>query len=161
MVDLELIGLSIEAPSTTPIVLLRETTGEGRILPIFIGGTEAAAIAMAIEHMDAPRPMTHDLFATTLATIGAQLQRVVLTELIDGTYYARLEVEGPDDVYEISCRPSDGIALAVRLDAPIVATETLLDEAGHVPVLDDASEEKEVLDAFHEFIDQVDPEDFA
>ena len=165
MIDLELIGLRVEPPANTPIILLREVTGAGRILPIFIGGPEAAAIAFVLEGVTAPRPLTHDLMRDLLDSLDAQLVRVVLTDLVDGTFLAELELSTPTGSRTVSCRPSDGIALALRTSSPIVATEQLVDEAGQVPIMDepglDPEEADEVVEQFKDFIEHVDPEDFA
>lgn len=164
MIDLELIGLRVEPPANTPIVLLRETTGQGRILPIFIGGAEATAIAFVLEGVTTPRPLTHDLLRDLLEALDAQLVRVVLTGLHDGTFFAELELSTPTGTRSVSCRPSDGIALALRTSSPIVATEELLDEAGQTPVIDEidtGESAEEVVEQFKDFIEHVDPEDFA
>jgi bifunctional DNase/RNase len=164
MIDLELIGLRVEPPANTPIVLLREVTGQGRILPIFIGGAEATAIAFVLEGVATPRPLTHDLFREVLDTLDAQLARVVLTGITDGTFFAELELSTPSGTRTVSCRPSDGIALALRTSSPIVATEELLDEAGQTPIIADpdiGESADEVVEQFKDFIEHVDPEDFA
>lgn len=164
MIDLELIGLRVEPPANTPIVLLREVTGQGRILPIFIGGAEATAIAFVLEGVTTPRPLTHDLLREVLDSLDVQLARVVLTGITDGTYYAELELSTPSGTRTVSCRPSDGIALALRTSSPIVATEELLDEAGQTPIIadpDTAESADEVVEQFKDFIEHVDPEDFA
>lgn len=165
MIDLELIGLRVEPPANTPIVLLREVGGEGRILPIFIGGAEAAAIAFVLEGVSTPRPLTHDLMRDLLEVLDAQLVRLVLTDLHDGTFLAELDLSTPQGTRTLSCRPSDGIALALRTSSPIVATEKLLAEAGQVPVIEepdiDPEDADEVVEQFRDFIEHVDPEDFA
>ncbi len=164
MVDMELLGLRVEPPANTPIVLLRETTGEGRILPIFIGGPEATAIAFVLEGVSTPRPLTHDLLHDVLDALDSQLVRVVLTALHEGTFFAELELSTPRGTERVSCRPSDGIALALRTSSPIVATEELLDEAGQVPIIEEVegTESNEaVVEEFKDFIENVDPEDFA
>lgn len=164
MIDLELIGLRVEPPANTPIVLLREITGQGRILPIFIGGAEATAIAFVLEGVTTPRPLTHDLFRDVLEALDAQLARLVLTGLRDGTFFAELELSTPSGTRTVSCRPSDGIALALRTSSPIVATEELLDEAGQTPIIEDVETGEsadEVVEQFKDFIEHVDPEDFA
>lgn len=164
MIDLELIGLRVEPPANTPIVLLREVGGAGRILPIFIGGAEATAIAFVLEGVSTPRPLTHDLLRNVLDDLDTQLVRVVLTGLEEGTFLAELELSGPQGTSTVSCRPSDGIALALRTASPIVATEALLDEAGQTPIIEEPGSgevPEEVVEQFKDFIEHVDPEDFA
>jgi bifunctional DNase/RNase len=149
----------VEVPTNQPIVLLREDEGQ-RYLPIFIGPPEATAIVYALQGMETPRPMTHDLFKTVLDDLSMRLQQVVITELHDGTFYAEIELGGNGNSMRISSRPSDAIALAVRYDeaVPIFAEEAVLDEAG---VLFENDEEEEQIEQFREFLDQVRPEDFA
>ncbi len=162
MVEMELLGLRVEPPSNTPIVLLRETTGLGRILPIFIGGAEATAIAFVLEGVVAPRPLTHDLLKDVIEAFDASVVRLVLTELQNGTFFADLQLSTPTGSRTVSCRPSDGIALALRTNVPIMAQEALLDEAGQLPELEESDEiPDEVVEQFKEFIEHVDPEDFA
>ncbi|WP_419919591.1 bifunctional nuclease family protein [Candidatus Poriferisocius sp.] len=164
MNEMELIGVRIEMPSNAPIVLLRETGGVGRLLPIFIGGAEAQAIALAMEEVETPRPMTHDLFKNVLDDLGVRLERIVVTELQDRTFYAQLELAGDNGTCRVSCRPSDAVALAVRTGAPIFASESVLEVAGHTVAPEGEEGEgpppEEVLDQFREFLDQVNPEDF-
>lgn len=164
MVEMEIVGVRVELPSNTPIALLREREGARRVLPIFIGGPEATAIAFALEEVVTPRPMTHDLMRNLLDDLGASVESVVVTELRDKTFYAEIELHAADGVHRISSRPSDAIALAVRVGTPIYASEEVLDEAGF-PADDDteeeAEEEAEVVEQFKEFIDNVSPEDFA
>lgn len=165
MVELDLVGVRVELPSNTPIALLREKTGERRLLPIFIGPAEAAAIAFALEEVETPRPLTHDLLKDLMEALGAQLASVVVTELRAGTFFAELELLSPTGPMHVSCRPSDGVALALRTGSPIFANEAVLDEAGQdaSSALDDASEEhtEEVVEQFREFIEHVEPDDFA
>ena len=130
---MELLGVRVELPTNTPIVLMRETEGDHRMLPIFIGATEATAIVLAIDGMSTPRPMTHDLFRNLLEELGVSLERVVVTELQDKTFYAELHLQrGRGRRTVVSSRPSDAIALAVRVGAPIFAAEAVLDEAGSI-----------------------------
>lgn len=154
--------MRLELPANAPVVLLREQTGD-RVLPIYIGPEEAKAIAMALEGHVTPRPMTHDLLRDTLGAIGASLARVTVTELRERTFYAELELHVEGRTVRVSSRPSDAIALAVRVDAPIFASEDVLDEAAAAPPEDpgDPVEEEEIVDQFREFIDQVNPDDFA
>ena len=159
VVPMSLVGVRLEVPSNQPIVLLRENEGQ-RYLPIFIGPPEATAIVYALQGMETPRPMTHDLFKTVLDDMSMRLQQVVITELHDGTFYAEIELAGNGNAHRISSRPSDAIALAVRYEdtVPIFADEAVLEEAG---VLFENDEEEEQIEQFREFLDQVRPEDFA
>jgi bifunctional DNase/RNase len=159
VIRLSLIGVRVEVPTNQPIVLLREDDGT-RFLPIFIGSPEATAIVYALQGMETPRPMTHDLFKTVLDGMAVKLDRVEITALHDGTFYAEIEFDRDGTKSRISSRPSDAIALAVRFGAevPIFADEAVLDEAG---VLFEAEEDEEQIEQFREFLDQVTPEDFA
>jgi bifunctional DNase/RNase len=159
---MELLGVRLEIPANAPVVLLREQTGE-RVLPIYIGPEEAKAIALALEGVVPPRPLTHDLLRDTLAALGADVTRVSVTELRDRTFYAELELRLNGQTVRVSSRPSDAIALAVRVDAPIFASEQVLDEAASPPEEPegDPEEQEQIVDEFREFIDQVNPDDFA
>ena len=159
MIRLALVGVRVEVPTNQPIVLLREDGG-ARFLPIFIGSPEATAIVYAMQGMETPRPMTHDLFKSVLDGLEVKLERVEITELHDGTFYAEIELDRDGNRSRISSRPSDAIALAVRYGGsiPIFADEAVLDEAG---VLFEADEEEQEVEQFREFLDTVTPEDFV
>ena len=152
MRELDVVGVRVEMPSNAPMVLLREVGGS-RYLPIWIGANEAAAIANAQEGVVPPRPLTHDLMVDTLATLGHRLTEVHITELEGGTFYAVLLVDG----VEVSARPSDAIALAVRTNVPIYAAEEVIDEAS-ITIRDD--EEESEVEKFRAFLEEVSPEDF-
>ena len=156
MIELNLVGVRVELPSNQPILLLREKEGE-RYLPIWIGAMEATAIAFALQGIVTQRPMTHDLLKNVLEEIQVQVERIVITELRDGTFYSVIHMSRNGSRYEVSSRPSDAIALAVRVNVPIFAQEEVLTEASIV-IRDD--EEQEV-EKFREFLEQVNPEDFA
>ena len=165
MVELELVGVRVELPANQPIVLLRERDGT-RYLPIWIGAPEATAIAFALQGVETPRPLTHDLFVATLDALGATLTAVHVTRLAEGTFYAELHLDHGGETTVVSARPSDAIALASRLqDIPILGAEEVLDEAGleidedeaETPSSDDPEEE---VRQFREFLDNVDPDDF-
>ena len=163
---MQLVGVRVEMPSSSPIALLREVAGERRVLPIFIGAPEATAIAFALEEVSTPRPMTHDLLRNLLDELGVSLERVTVTALDGGVFYAELELHAPDGVHTVSSRPSDALALAARTGAPIYAAEAVLDEAGYLEDAtdDDLADEvpsEEVVEQFRDFIDSVNPEDFA
>ena len=165
MIELELVAVRVELPSNTPVVVLRELQGRHRQLSIFIGGPEATAIAFAMEGVETPRPLTHDLFCDVLDELDAQLERVVITELRDTTYYADLELTTGGGTRHVSARPSDAVALAVRVGCPIFASEEVLAEAGFVEETDEDADTEEspeaVVEEFRQFIDQVSPDDFA
>jgi hypothetical protein len=156
---MSLVGVRVEVPTNQPIVLLREEAGS-RYLPIFIGPPEATAIVYALQGMETPRPMTHDLFKSVLDELGAALRQVIITELHDGTFYAEIEILRDGTTQRISSRPSDALALAARYPepVPIYADEAVLDEAG---VLFDQDEEESQIEEFRAFLSQVSPEDFA
>lgn len=140
-------------PSNQPIVLLREADGD-RYLPIWIGAVEATAIAMAQQGVVPERPLTHDLLRDVLTALDTSLVEVRITDLTDGVFYAVLALSGG---VEVSARPSDALALAIRTGSPVVAAESVLDAAGvELPV----AEEDEV-ERFREFLDQISPEDFG
>jgi len=142
-------------------VLLREVDGQHRTLPIFIGGPEATAIAFALEGVETPRPMTHDLLKDVLEALGANLEQVLVTELREATFYAELHVRTPNGTRVVSSRPSDAIALAARTGTAIFCSESVLDEAAYPPDDEAPEEAEEVVEQFREFIDSVNPEDFA
>jgi bifunctional DNase/RNase len=161
VVPLELVGVRVEIPANTPMVLLREQDGRHRLLPIYIGSPEASSIHYALEGLEPPRPLTHDLFLTTLSELGATIVRVVVTEMRDRTYYAELHLKVGADEKVISARPSDAIALAVRCDAPLFANEDLIDDVGQDPPAEPEAEAAEIIDEFKDFIENVSPEDFG
>lgn len=155
-VPMDLVGIRIELPTNTPILLLRERGGE-RYLPIWINTPEATAIAMAHDGIQPERPLTHDLLASLIDELGAKVDEVVVTELRGGTFYADLRLSVGDDIHTISSRPSDAVAIAVRTDAPLFASRELLEEAG-VHIQDQQAEDE--IAKFKEFLDRVDPGDF-
>lgn len=152
MREVDVIGVRVEMPSNQPIVLLREVAGE-RYLPIWIGAVEATAIAFAQQGVVPPRPLTHDLLKTILDETGNPLSEVRITEMKDGVFFATLAFESG---LEISARPSDSIALALRAGTRIVCSEEVLEEVGlAVP-----EEQEDEVERFREFLDHVTPEDF-
>jgi len=154
---MDVVGVRMEMPSNTPIVLLRETDGE-RYLPIWVGAVEATAIAYAQQGVVPPRPLTHDLMRDLLDALGATVSQVRITALEDGVFYAVIAFESG---LEVQARPSDAIALALRGEIPIVGAEAVLDEAG-IEIPDEAEPvEEDQVEKFREFLDQVTPEDFG
>jgi bifunctional DNase/RNase len=160
---MELVGVRVELPTSTPIALLRERTGDQRVLPIFIGGAEATAIAFALEEVVTPRPMTHDLLKNLLDDLGVSVESVIVTDLRENTFYAEIELHASDGVHRVSSRPSDALALAARTGTPIYAEESVLDQAGYTAEEEEpeGEESEEVVEQFKEFIDTVNPEDFS
>jgi bifunctional DNase/RNase len=164
MAQVELSSVRVALPTNTPVVLLREMGGL-RTLPIYIGTVEATAIAYALQGIETPRPMTHDLLMNIIDSLGAVLDRVVITELQGDTFYADLELVRDGKRVSVSARPSDALALAVRTQVPIFADDDLIDAEGIV--LDDeiedgtSEEQEEVVARFREFINEIKPEDFS
>lgn len=161
MRELDVVGVRVEMPSNAPMVLLRESGGS-RYLPIWIGAGEASAIANAQEGIVPPRPLTHDLIVDVLAGLGHRLSEIHITELDGGTFYAVLSIDGE----EISARPSDAIAVALRVGCTVLCSEDVLDEAGVMMPEEQGSDEDSAdsdteVEKFREFLEQVDPDDFV
>ena len=149
----DVVGVRVEMPSNQPIVLLKEMGGD-RYLPIWVGAVEATAIAFAQQGVQPPRPLTHDLMKDLLGALDRKVESIHLTELKDGVFYSLINL---DRGITVSSRPSDAIAIALRTGSPILASEELLQEAG-IQIPDQADDE---VEKFREFLDQINPEDFA
>jgi uncharacterized protein len=175
MLEVLVVGLGVIPPSPAPLLLLKERNGE-RVLPIGIGPLEAQAIALPLQGVRPRRPMTHDVFAEVVASLGGHMRRVELTELNDNTFYARLVLEQGEQQQSIDMRPSDAVALAVRTETPIYVAEAVLDQAGVTPPAADLGEQLSSgepepepepepegdasrLAPFKEFIDSLDLDD--
>ena len=160
--EMELVGVRVQLPTNAPILLLRESGGQRRTVPIYIGGPEAHAIDLALSGTQTARPMTHDLLAAMLTGLGCTPKQVIVTELRQGTFYSEIVVEdtaGETQVF--SARPSDAVALAVRLDVPILADEALIDEAGiEEEEAEEEVEEEAMVEELRKFLDQANPDDF-
>lgn len=137
--------------SSQHVVILKDT-GRDRYLPIWIGSSEANAIAMRLQGVTPERPLTHDLFCKTLEELGVSVRQIVVAELSDETYRARLVLESDGRDIEVDARPSDAIALAVRAGVPIYATDEVMDRAAVTPEADD----DEKLSVFREFVNSLD-----
>lgn len=161
MVELSLVGVRVELPSNTPIVLLKEKDGD-RFLPIFIGAVEATAIAFALQGVVTARPMTHDLMKSLIDEVGISLEQIAITELRGGTFYALINLVHNGSRFEVSARPSDAIALAVRTGVPIYAEEEVLTEASIMirEEDDEDSDPEATVEEFRRFLEKVNPEDF-
>ena len=167
MIPLEVVGVRVEMPSNQPIILLREIGGT-RYLPIWVGAVEATAIAFAQQGLEPPRPLTHDLMAQLLDKLDATLVAVHINELRDGVFYSTMQMrDSLANLIQLSARPSDAIALALRTQANILASADLLDSAGIEIPEGAAADEGESgdssieLEAFREFLEGINPEDFA
>lgn len=159
-VELELVGVDVEAPANVPVMHLREQEGDRRVLSIYIGTAEASAIRLALNGATPPRPLTHDLLVNVFEDLGAHLNRVIITEVRNNTYFAELQVVHHGQRHAISCRPSDAVALAVRAEVPIAASCELMDQVGLL--IDEEGEQaaEEMIDEFRDFIENINPEDF-
>ena len=165
MLEVRLAALRVDLPTNTPVVLLQETGGD-RSLPIYIGAAEATAIAYAIQNVPVPRPMTHDLMKDLVDACGVNIERVVVTEIRDRTFYAVIHVVIGNRKVEISSRPSDAIALAARTGSPLYVEDDLMEIAGVIieEEPDDSESDEnpeELVGQFREFLDQIRPEDFS
>jgi bifunctional DNase/RNase len=163
-IAMEVVGVRIEMPSNQPIVLLKEIDGS-RFLPIWVGAVEATSIAFAQQGLEAPRPLTHDLVRDLLDLLDATLSAVHITEIRDGVFYAELQIrDSALTLLTLSARPSDAIAIALRTHSNILADADLLNEIGiDIPSQEEASNQgsDQELERFREFLDQINPEDFA
>jgi len=151
--------------SSTPLLLLEEVNGD-RVLPIFIGAPEATAIAYALQNVETPRPMSHDLLGAVIESLGARLFAVEITDLVDNTFYALLRLVRDDVEISVSARPSDAVALALRVGAPMLVRDDLMSDETRLVLLDEdddaepAEDEDELLAELRDFLDTVKPEDF-
>ena len=159
MQQMQIYGVSFDMVGKQPIVLLKTVDGN-RFLPIWIGHPEAAAILMKLQGASTPRPMTHDLLSDMLEQLDAKCERVSVTELRDNTFYASITVSVNGSEIEIDSRPSDALALAVRVSAPIFAAEEVIEESA-IEFEHEVEDTEEVVDKFKDFLDEVTPEDFA
>lgn len=155
MIEMNIVGVRLELPLNQPIVLLKEKKGK-RYLPIWIGTFEAMAIALAMQGVKTPRPMTHDLVRNLFEKLNIQMTKVEITEIKEGTFYALITLSVDGEFRQIDSRPSDAIALAVRTMSPVYADESVLEEAGIV-----IHSVEEEVGKFRDFLDTVQPEDFG
>jgi len=171
MIEVVLRAVRVDVGTSTPLLLLEEVAGE-RVLPIFIGAPEAAAIAYALQGVESPRPMSHDLLGHVIKALGAKLFAVEITELLDNTFYASLRLVRAGQEITVSSRPSDAVALALRVGAPILVSDDLMASEGKVMQLTydeddeeyvelDTPDEADLVEQLRAFLDHVRPEDFG
>ncbi len=168
MQEMHVYGVSFDMVGKQPIVLLKTASGS-RYLPIWIGHPEAQAILSRLQETETPRPMTHDLLATAVADLGAEVVRIEVTDLRENTFYARITLRRDGAEIELDSRPSDAIALAVRTQAPIFAADAVI-EASAVTMDDDqappahpsqtSDDPDRLVEEFKRFLESVDPEEF-
>ena len=165
MSEMRVVGIRVEPPQSQPVLLLREVEVE-RYLPIWIGQSEAASIALRQKGIEPPRPLTHDLIVNLIKEFGQTLVEVRIVDMQEGTFYAEMIFTGD---LRVSARPSDSIAVAMRAEVPIIADEEVLAEAGLLIPDEDSDESAEVqpeevkedeVEKFKEFLDNVSPDDF-
>jgi bifunctional DNase/RNase len=176
MIEVKVQSLGLDRTSNTPVVILQEVDGS-RVLPIWIGPGEASAIAMELAGMKFSRPLTHDLFASVIMGMGGSLQRVMITKVVENTYFAELIIQRKDELISVDARPSDSIAIALRMSAAIYTTDDLLENTS-IEVADTSdnpqdfikAEEKESGDSpasglsaeeLREYLRRMNPEDFG
>jgi bifunctional DNase/RNase len=172
MRSVDVLGIDVEITTGDPLVLLRERAVPHRVLPIFVGEAEAVAIALGFAGRRPEQPLTHDLLAEMVDCLDAEVDFVEVTELRDGAFIAELGLQGPHGPRRIDSRPSDAIALAARVDAPVFVADELLDAAGaelsvdpaghHVVRFVDRDEQivEDEVSRFREFLDETDPSEF-
>ena len=159
MVRMRVAHLGLDRTTNTPVVVLREEEGE-RTLPIWIGASEANAIALELQGVKPERPLTHDLMKHLVAGLGGELRRVLIAGLRENTYLAQLFIYRGSEVFEVDARPSDSIALALRMNAPIFTNEDLLDrsaKSGEATPPEPGSDP----DALKRFLEKLDPQDLG
>lgn len=168
MIQVRILSLSVDSVTNQPVVILTPLDdeaaegSEGRtVLPIWIGYNEASAILLELRDIEPPRPLTHDLLEDVIGALGYLVQRVEITRLEEGTFFAALVLRGEEHTIAVDARPSDSIALAVRAGCPIFVAEEVLEEAAVLlQTSEDEPAEEEEIERFREFLEHVDPSDF-
>ena len=155
-IEMTIKGLMVDPITNTPIVILRDKEGQ-KVLHIWVGIFEANAIALQIENIATPRPMTHDLLRTVIHDLKASVQKIVVCDLQENTFYALIYLGLNGDTVAIDARPSDAIALALRTRAPIFVEDTVIDHAKTV----DFTTEKADADRLHKWLESLDPDDLG
>ncbi|MBA3522627.1 MAG: bifunctional nuclease family protein [Gemmatimonadales bacterium] len=160
MIEVTVAHLGLDRNTNTPVVILREKDGS-RVLPIWIGPAEASAIAMELQGMKAQRPLTHDLLKQILLGLGGDLRRVVISAVKENTYFAELLIRRDDNhIFQVDARPSDSIALALRMRAPIFTSDQLLDQSG-VETEEPSPDPSLEADKLKQYLEKMDPQDFG
>ena len=162
LLEVRVAHLGLDRTTNTPVVILQEKEGE-RVLPIWIGPAEASAIAMELAGMKFARPLTHDLLKQVIVGLGADLRKVIITKVQDNTYYAELHIYRGDAIVNIDARPSDSIAVALRLKAPIFTSDELLEHTSvdTSELSTDTTTPPVDADWLKNHLQNLDPEDFG
>ncbi len=155
-IEMTIKGLMVDPITNMPIIILRDKEGQ-KVLPIWVGIFEANAIALQIENIATPRPMTHDLLRNVIHDLNASVQKIVVSDLQENTFYALIYLSLAGDTVAIDARPSDAIALALRARAPIFVEETVIDYAKTV----DFASEKTDADRLQKWLESLDPDDLG
>lgn len=169
MIEVHIVSVSADAGSGQPVVLLEEVAGSDaggptpshRMIPIWIGHPEANAILLAAQGIELPRPMTHDLLRSVIETLGFFVERVEITRLEEGTFYAALILRGEERTLAVDARPSDCLALATRVGCPVFVEDSIFDDASVLVRSVDENDEEQEVERFRDFLDHVDPSDFT
>jgi bifunctional DNase/RNase len=156
LIEMTIKGLMVDPITNMPIVILKDKDGE-RVLPIWVGIFEANAIALQIENIATPRPMTHDLLRNIITDLDGQVDRVVVSDLKDNTFFAIIHLTVKGEAVVVDARPSDAIALALRTRAPILVDETVIDNAKTV----DFASERADSDRLQKWLESLDPDDMG
>ncbi len=156
LIEMTIKGLMVDPITNMPIVLLKDKDGE-RVLPIWVGIFEANAIALQIENIVTPRPMTHDLLRNIITDLDGRVDRVVVSELKENTFYAVVHLTVRSERIAVDARPSDAIALALRTRAPILVEETVIENAKTV----DFASERADNDRLQKWLESLDPEELG
>lgn len=156
LVEMTIKGLMVDPITNMPIIILRDREGQ-KVLPIWVGVFEANAIALQIENIQTPRPMTHDLLRNVIHDLQATVEKVVVCDLRENTFYALIHLQTPAGPVAIDARPSDAIALALRTTAPILVEERVIDNAKTV----DFSHEKQDSDRLQQWLESLDPDELG
>ena len=155
-IEMTIKGLMVDPVTNVPIVILRDKDGQ-RVLPIWVGVFEANAIALQMENVTTPRPMTHDLLRNVIQDLRARIDKIVVSDLKENTFYALIYLALAGETVAIDARPSDAIALALRTRAPIFVEDTVIDHAKTV----DFTTEKADADRLHKWLESLDPDDLG
>ncbi len=160
MVEMKVEGLTLDPLTNMPIIILKDSTGD-RALPIWVGFFEANAIALEIEKISTPRPMTHDLIRNLITNMKGEVKHILVSELKDNTFYAVINMVSNGNTLNIDSRPSDAIALALRVKAPIFVNESVIEAAKSLDLPDTTKAQLDEKDQWKKWIDRIKPQDFG